>query len=130
VELTFAPRYGVARREGFNLDLGMSAYRLTTAEDLANGYYDPQLYEHYALTAFPYFKLSENVGVSVSTALGVQRDSSSPSFHFGGTASAEATFGIYAAWVLKVNGSASMNQRLASGAFHGLSSGVVLVRRF
>jgi tetratricopeptide (TPR) repeat protein len=130
VELTISPRYSVARRTGFNLDLGMSAYRLTTAEDLANGYYDPRLYENYALTAQPYFKLSENVGVSVSTALGVQRESSSPSFHFGGSASGEATFGIYGTWVLKITGSALMNQRLASGAFHGLSSSVVLVRRF
>ena len=108
----------------------MSAYRLETAEDLANGYYDPHRYENYAFTASPYFKVSENVGLSLSTAVGAQRDSTSPSFHLGGTATGEATFGIYQAWVLKVDGSALMNQRLASGAFRGLSGGVVLVRRF
>jgi hypothetical protein len=66
----------------------------------------------------------------MSTALGPQRDSYSPSFRFGGTVSGEATFGIYEPWVLKINASASMNRRLESGAFRGLSGGVVLVRRF
>ncbi len=130
LELTISPRRSFARTAGFNLDLGVSAYRLETAEDLPNGYYDPQRYEHYAFTALPYFKLGENVGLSLSTAVGAQRDSTSPSFHVGGTATAEATFGIYAAWVLKINGSALMNQRLASGAFRGVSGSVVLVRRF
>ena len=130
VELTLSPRRSFARTAGFNLDLGVSAYRLETEFDLANGYYDPKRYEHYAFTAFPYFKFSENVGLSMSTALGPQRDSYSPSFRFGGTVSGEATFGIYEPWVLKINASASMNRRLESGAFRGLSGGVVLVRRF
>jgi tetratricopeptide (TPR) repeat protein len=130
LELTLAPRRSFARTAGFNLDLGVSAYRLETRFDLADGYYDPKRYEHYALTAFPYFKVSENVGVSLSTALGLQRDSRSPQFRFGGTMSGEATFGIYEPWALRINGSASLNRRLESGAFRGLSGGVVLVRRF
>jgi tetratricopeptide (TPR) repeat protein len=130
VEWTVAPRRSFARTADFNLDLGVSAYRLETEHDLANGYYDPARYEHYGATVFPYFKFTENVGLSMSAALGVQRDSSSPSFRFGGTVSGEATFGIYQAWVLKINGSGSMNRRLESGAFSGLSGGVVLVRRF
>jgi tetratricopeptide (TPR) repeat protein len=130
LELTISPRRSFARRAGFNLDLGVSAYRLETAEDLANGYYDPHRYEYYAFTASPYFKVSENVGLSLSTAVGAQRDSTSPSFHLGGTATADATFGIYRAWALKVTGSALMNQRLASGAYQGVSGSVVLVRRF
>jgi predicted Zn-dependent protease len=130
IEWTLSPRRSFARTAGFNLDLGLSAYGLSTSLDLPNGYYDPRRYEHYAVTAFPYFKLSENVGVSLSTALGAQRDSTSPAFHFGGTVSGEATFGIYEPWVLKVNGSASLNQRLDSGAFRGLSGGIALVRRF
>ncbi len=130
LELTISPRRSFARTDGFNLDLGVSAYRLETEHDFTNGYYDPRRYEHYAFTAYPYFKISENIGLSLSTALGAQRDSLSPSFKFGGTVSGEATFGIYEPWVLKVNGNASMNRRLESGAFRGFSGGVVLVRRF
>jgi tetratricopeptide (TPR) repeat protein len=130
VELTLSPRRSVARTAGFNLDLGVSAYRLQTRFDFDNGYYDPQRYEHYAVTAFPYFKFRENIGLSLSSAVGAQRDSSGNAFRFGGTAGGELTLGIYEPWVLKVNGSASMNRRLESGAFRGVSAGAVLVRRF
>jgi tetratricopeptide (TPR) repeat protein len=130
LELTVSPRRTIARRAGFNLDMGVSAYRLETTRDLNNGYYDPRRYEYYAITAFPYFKVSENVGVGLTMAGGAQRDAISPSFQFGGTISGEATFGIYAPWLLKVNSSATMNQRLESGGFRGFGAGVALVRRF
>ena len=54
----------------------------------------------------------------------------SSAFRFGGNASAEATFGIYERWLLKVHGSTTTNGRLESGAFRGYSSGLVLLRRF
>jgi tetratricopeptide (TPR) repeat protein len=130
LEITVSPRRTMARRAWFNLDLGFSAYRLETTHDLDNGYYDPRRYEHYAITAFPYFKLHENAGLALTLAGGGQRDSSTSSFQFGGTVSAEATVGIYAPWVLKVNGSATLNQRLESGAFRGLGGSVALGRRF
>jgi Tfp pilus assembly protein PilF len=130
LEWTVSPRRSIARRARFNLDMGVSAYRLETTHDLNNGYYDPRRYEYYAITALPYFKLHENVGLGLTLSGGGQRDTTSPAFHFGGTISGEATFGIYAPWLLKVNSSATMNQRLDSGAFRGFGGGVSLVRRF
>ena len=129
-EVTFSPRQTIARVAGFNLDLGASAYRLTTSHDFDHGYYDPRRYEYYAATIYPYLKVRENVGVGISAGLGVQRDNTSPSFHFGGNVGAEATFGIYQPWVVKLNGSATLNGRLDSGAFHGFGAGAALVRRF
>jgi hypothetical protein len=129
LEITVAPRRAVARRARFNLDLGVTAYRLETTQDLENGYYDPSRYDYYAVTAFPYLKVHENVGVALTISAGAQRDATSP-FHFGGTIAGEATFGIYAPWLLKVHGSATMNQRLQSGAFRGIGGGLSLVRRF
>jgi tetratricopeptide (TPR) repeat protein len=129
-EIALAPRRTMVRTARLNLDLGLSAYRLGTAQDLANGYYDPSLYEQYAVTAYPYFKLAENVGIAVSAALGTQREGTSRPFRFGGSVSGEATFGIYEPWVLKVGGSATLNRRLDSGAYRGLGAHAVLVRRF
>lgn len=129
-EITFSPRQTVARVAGFNLDLGGSAYRLSTSHDFDHGYYDPRRYEYYAATIYPYLKVRENVGVGISAGLGIQRDNTSPSFHFGGNVGAEATFGIYQPWVVKLNGSATLNGRLDSGAFHGFGAGAALVRRF
>lgn len=129
-EFTVSPRQTVARMAGFNLDLGATAYRLSTSHDFDHGYYDPRRYEYYAATIYPYLKVRENVGIGISAGLGIQRDNSSPSFHFGGNVGAEATFGIYQPWVVKLNGSATLNGRLDSGAFHGFGAGAALVRRF
>jgi tetratricopeptide (TPR) repeat protein len=129
-ETTIAPRRAVARTARLNLDLGFSAYQLETTEDLDHGYYDPRRYEFYGATAYPYFKIRENVGLGLSIALGAQRDTSSPTFHFGGNVSGEATFGIYAPWAVKVNSSTSVNGRLETGAYSGVGAGVALVRRF
>jgi tetratricopeptide (TPR) repeat protein len=129
IEMTVSSRRAIARRAGFNLDVGVSAYRLETSLDLNNGYYDPRRYEYYAITALPYFKVAENVGVSLTVTGGLQRDTTS-SFQFGGTVGGEATFGIYAPWLLKVNASGTLNQRLESGGFRGFGAGVALVRRF
>jgi tetratricopeptide (TPR) repeat protein len=128
-EITLSPRVAIVRQARFNLDMGVSAYRLETTRNLDNGYYDPRRYEHYGLTAFPYFKAHENVGVALTVAAGVQRETAS-SFHFGGSIGGEATFGIYEHWLFKVNSTATLNQRLESGAFRGFGAGVALVRRF
>lgn len=129
-EVTFSPRRTLARRAGFNLDLGATAYRLETARDLDHGYYDPREYEYYAAGIYPYVKVRENIGLAMTVAMGVQRDDKTPSFHFGGNVSGEATFGIYRPWVLKVNSSATLNGRLDSGAFRAFSVAAALVRRF
>ena len=129
-EITASARRTMARRAGLNLDIGVSAYRLETTHDFSNGYYDPRRYEFYAVNAYPYFKLHEDIGLALTIAAGAQRDTTSQSFDFGGTVAGEAAFGIYAPWLLKVNGSATINGRLESGAFRGYSGGVALIRRF
>ena len=87
-------------------------------------------YEQYAVTAYPYLKIRENIGLALTAAMGAQREASSPAFHFGGTLSGEATFGIYEPWVLKISSIATMNRRLDSGAFRGFGASMVLIRRF
>jgi hypothetical protein len=128
-EVRVSPRRAVVRSERMNLDLGASAYRLESTRDLPNGYYDPRRYEAYQGTAYPYFKINEDVGLGFSLAAGVQRESQQP-FRFGGSATAEATFGIYRAWLLRVSASATHNLRQDSGAFGGYGGAATAVRRF
>jgi len=130
-ELAAMVRRAMARTERMNLDLGVSAYTLSAARDLPDGYYDPERYENYALVFFPYFKISENVGLGFSLAAGVQRArQADSSFRFGGNAVAEATIGIYRPWALKVSGTVTNNQRAESGAFSGFGGSAALIRRF
>ncbi|HEU4694767.1 MAG TPA: tetratricopeptide repeat protein [Vicinamibacterales bacterium] len=129
-EFTVAPRRSFARTERLNLDLGVVVSQMGTTRNLDNGYYDPQRYEYYAAAAYPYFKVRESIGLGLSLAAGVQRDDLSPTFRFGGNATAEATFGIYDPWGLKVSGGGIFNQRLGNGAFSGYGASVSVIRRF
>jgi Tfp pilus assembly protein PilF len=128
--LVLSPRRSVARTAKVNLDLGVSAYRLQTDRDLDNGYYDPKRYESYAAVAYPYFKFSDNIGLGMTASVGGQRDETFSAFRPGGSVTAEATFGVYQPWVLKVISSATINRRLETGAFQGFGGSVVLFRRF
>ena len=129
-EVFVAPRTAVARTQRLNLDLGLLLHQFGARRNLDHGYYDPRRYEYYAVVVSPYWKVSENIGVGASADLGGQRDDSDGRFRLGSNASAEATFGIYRRWLLKVHGGTTNNRRLDSGAFRGVSGGIVLLRRF
>jgi len=128
--LFVSPRAAVARTQRLNLDLGLLIHQFGARQNLDHGYYDPRRYQYYAAVVAPYWKASENIGVAISAGIGPQRDDASRGFTLGMNGSAEATFGIYREWMLKVHGSATNNRRLESGAFRGTSGGVVLLRRF
>jgi hypothetical protein len=120
----------MARTQRLNLDLGVQLRQFGATRNLDHGYYDPSRYENYSVTVFPYWKVSENIGVAGAFALGLQRDDSLRTFGLGGNAAVEATFGIFHDWMLKANGSLTLNDGLQSGAFRGYGGQVVLVRRF
>jgi len=129
-EFTLSPRFGIARMERLNLDLGVVVSQLATKTNFDNGYYDPSRSYYYGVSAYPYWKIRESIGLGMSFGVGLQRDDFSPALRPGGNASADATLGIYSPWALKVSGAGIFNQRLGSGAFGGHSASVSLVRRF
>lgn len=129
-EVYAGPRVAMMRTQRLNLDLGLLAHQFGADKDLDNGYYDPRRYESYSVVLSPYFKVSENIGLALTAGAGVQRDNTARSFELGTNAAAEATFGIYGPWLLKVHGATTNNRRLDSGAFRGVSGGVGLMRRF
>ena len=110
--------------------MGVQLRQFGASMNLDNGYYDPHRYESYAVTAFPYWKISENTGFAMNLAIGMQRDDAWRTFRLGGNAAGEATFGIFESWMLKVNGAVTLNERTETGAFRAFGGGVVLVRRF
>jgi hypothetical protein len=129
-DVWFSPRRIVTRSQRLNLDMGIQVRQFGATKNLGNGYYDPHRYESYAVTAFPYWKVSENNGFAVTLAVGAQRDDTWRSFRLGGNAAAEATFGIFESWMLKVNGAVTLNERTETGAFRAYGGGISLVRRF
>ncbi len=129
-EIDFGPRRAVIRRAKFNLDLGVSGSWLAYDKTLSNGYYSPTLEQRYAATAFGYWKINDDNGVSIVMSLGGQKDNTMNSFRLSYDASAEGTFGIYRDWMLKVNVGYAHNVRQASGAFDAFGGGLSVTRRF
>ncbi len=127
--VSLSPRLALVRSQRVNLDLGVSAHRLETTRDLSNGYYDPRRYEAYQASLYPYLKIAEDVGLGLSLTIGAQRERTFP-FQLGGSVGAEATFGIYRAWLLRVSAGATHNLRQESGAFRAYRGTAQLVRRF
>lgn len=129
-EFIVAPRKSVLRRELMNLDLGFRGWWQGFDKNLDNGYYDPRRYQRYAGTAFTYWKLSENVGLSVDAAFGVLKDDLMDEFRFGGDVNAEASFGIFSSWMVVARAGYVSNNPAASGAYDGFIAAVSLTRRF
>lgn len=128
-EVTVLPRRQILRRQRLNLDLGVRGWWLGYDRHLGHGYYDPELYQSYAVSAWTYWKVGGSAGMSLIASLGMQKDESSR-FRPGGDATAEATIGIYSDWMLKVDAAFLRNGRLASGAYQGTSAAIWIVRRF
>ncbi|SFN85672.1 Tetratricopeptide repeat-containing protein [Formivibrio citricus] len=129
-EVSLAPRRAMWRTQLVNIDLGLSARWFGFQKDLNNGYYDPQNYQRYALTAFTYWKISDNSGASLALSAGAHKDNTMSSFKPGGDAVLEVFHGIYDDWYLRGYVSLLHNSRQGSGGYRGTTAGASLTRRF
>jgi hypothetical protein len=128
------PRTAVLRTGAFNLDLGIRGLLYGFEEDFDNGYYDPELYQYYAITADAYWGLTENIGFVLALDGGIQKDETYDHFEFGGNAAVEGYFGIYKDWMLVVGGYVSSlenaSDRLGDDRYRSYEVRATLTRRF
>lgn len=124
-----APRRAVLRGQNFNLDLGVRAWQFGFDQDVNHGYYDPEKYESYMATAFSYWKISRDDGISMTAAAGILKDNKMAGFEFGWSASGNGTFGLFRDWLLTLGLSAMENQRQGAN-FAAQSATGSLLRRF
>lgn len=129
-EAEIAPRRAVMRTQRLNLDLGVSGRWFGFDEDPGNGYYAPSRYQRYALTAFTYWKISDDDGVSVAFSYGPYKDSAMSGFDSGGDVVAEGFFGIYRDWYLNVKGGVSSYGGGPTGGYRSQMLELSLTRRF
>ena len=128
-EWSMALRRAVVRRPGVMLDLGAMVQHISHDKNLGNGYYAPDNYRRYGLTASSYFGLSDEVGLSVQAGLGRQRDETFTSWRRANDLGASLVFGIYTPWQFTVF--AGYSERVqTTGAYEGYSWGMTLARRF
>ncbi len=129
-EASLAPRRAILRSQYVNLDLGVSARWFGFERDPGHGYYAPSRYERYALTAFTYWKISDDDGLSIVLSHGPYKDSTFPGFRSGSDAHVEGFFGIYRDWYLNVKAGYSNYAGSATGAYRSRGFALNLTRRF
>jgi tetratricopeptide (TPR) repeat protein len=129
-EAELAPRRAFLRTQRLNLDLGVSGFWFGYDHDPDNGYYAPSRYQRYALTAFTYWKISDDDGVSVTVSAGPYKDNTMGGFRSGGDLVAEGFFGLYRDWFLDVKAALSNYGGGATGGYRSRLFEVSLTRRF
>jgi tetratricopeptide (TPR) repeat protein len=129
-EAQLGPRRAFVRSQRFNLDLGISGVWFGYDRDPGNGYYAPSRYQRYALTAFTYWKLSDDDGISVAFGIGPYKDNTMGGYRTGGDISAEGFFGIYRDWYLNVKAAYSDYGGGDTGAYRSHLFELNLTRRF
>jgi tetratricopeptide (TPR) repeat protein len=118
------------RSGSWQWDLGGVA-TLQSFDDPApgRGYYAPDRYRRAQLAARAYWRWTDDHGLALDVATGVQRDENSDAWKSASDIAAEAVFGIFADWELRVRAAYS-DRRQASGNFDGRAVGMSLEYRF
>jgi len=122
-------RHAVYRGAKANVDLGAQADWLGFSDSPGNGYYSPDRYQRIAPTVNAYFKLSDEAGLMLSAAVGVQRDETFDNWKRASDIGAVLTVGILTHWQLV--GSIGYSERINEfGRYDGTNAGLTLRYRF
>ena len=124
-----ALRRAVLRRPKISLDLGGVAEHMHYDFNPGNGYYAPDNYRRYGITAHSYIGLGYETGLSLHAVLGRQRDETFPSWKSANDFDAALVTGTLSKWQTMVFVAYSQRAQ-ASGAYEGVSFGVQFTRRF
>ena len=123
-------RHATWRGDHVMLDLGGQAeWQHNTRNSSGDGYYSPDRYVRLAPQASAYVGLSQQAGLYLSAALGIQRDETFDNWKRAGDFNAELTLGIFSPWqlVARVGYSQRLNQ---FGHYEGTNAGIELRYRF
>ena len=122
-------RHSVYRGPKANVDLGAQADWLGYSRSPGNGYYSPDRYQRIAPTFNAYFKLSDEAGLMLSAAVGVQRDETFDHWKRASDVGAVLTVGILTHWQLV--GNVGYSERINEfGRYEGSNAGLTLRYRF
>lgn len=129
-EADLAPRRAFVRNQYLNLDLGVSGRWFGYKNNPGNGYYAPSTYQRYAFTAFSYWKINDDNGISVTASVGPYKDNTMDGYRTGGDLVVEGYFGLYRDWMLDARTSLSSYGAGATGAYRSRAFELILTRRF
>lgn len=122
-------RHAMWREQAAIVDLGLQADWLGYSRAPGNGYYSPDRYQRIAPALNAYFKFSDEAGLMLSAAVGMQRDETFDNWKRASDVAAILTLGILTHWQLVA--SAGYSERINEfGAYDGTNAGLTLRYRF
>jgi tetratricopeptide (TPR) repeat protein len=128
-DLVLALRRAAIRKPKLILDLGGVLEHLHYDAYSLNGYYAPDNYRRYGLTAHAYVGLGKERGLSLHAVLGRQRDELFDSWHSANDLDATLVLGALSKWETRLT--VAYSQRAQNfGAYEGYSVSAVITRRF
>ena len=124
-----AVRRAAVRKPKLILDLGGVVEHLHYDHYSLNGYYAPDNYRRYGLTAHAYVGLGRERGLSLHAVLGRQRDEFFDGWHSANDFDATLVLGALSKWETRLT--AAYTQRAQNiGAYEGYSLSALITRRF
>jgi hypothetical protein len=128
-DVILALRRAAVRKPKLLLDLGGIVEHMHYDSYTTNGYYAPDNYRHYGLTAHAYVGLGPETGLSLHAVLGRQRDETFDSWTSANDFDATLLLGALSKWEWRLT--AAYSQRaLNTGAYEGYSLQALVTRRF
>jgi hypothetical protein len=128
-DLTLALRRSVLRKPRFSLDLGGVVERMHYDFATSNGYYAPDDYRRYGLTAHAWLGLGEESGIALHGVLGRQRDETFDSWKSANDFDATLIVGSLSKWEGRFT--VAYSQRAQNtGAYEAFYAGAQVIRRF
>jgi len=128
-DVILALRRAAVRKPKLILDLGGIVEHMHYDAYTTNGYYAPDNYRRYGLTAHAYIGLGPETGLSLHAVLGRQRDETFTSWRSANDLDATLLLGALSKWEWRLT--AAYSQRaLNTGAYEGYSLQAQVTRRF
>ena len=128
-DVVLALRRAALRKPRLILDIGGVLEHMHYDSYTTNGYYAPDNYRRYGITAHAYVGLGTETGLSLHAVLGRQRDETFTSWRSANDLDATLVLGALSKWETRLT--AAYSQRAANtGAYEGYFVGATITRRF
>jgi hypothetical protein len=128
-EVQLAVRRAVVRSPRAWLDIGGEVQWLSYDEAPGTGYYAPDNYRRFALTASAYLPVSQDAGFSLRAGAGLQRDETFSGWESANDLGVDFTSRFARDWQLQISAGYS-NRAQAAGVYDARSFGVRLRKQF
>lgn len=129
VHLNIWPKARVYASQHWLVSLGIAGDFWQYRRRATNGYYSPLHFDGYEGTIEFYYAQSENIGYSVSSGFGMQKDETFPHYYYEEDLAMQMFLGIFTDWELQVKGGFTLRDNPINN-YHCWSAGLVLTRRF